>query len=192
MRHGLILPNAVPVPAAAAPALHTDALHLWVRASLGTGRSIDNGQAALLGRNAVPPGVVLEEELLDGAHEGGVVHVPEARVDVARVHALDGDVPVLRVLEQAALQLGLPYLHEELVVAVVEDARRPAHANVAVAVFQVEDAQVVEAACRADDARGVRFGNGGEQAQCQEHVGEEVDLRPAVRNTVAMWAADVT
>lgn len=92
------------------------------------------------------------------------------------MHAVDGDVAVLRVQEEAALELGQPDLEVELVVHVVLDAVGAGEGEGAVEVAEVELAEVVEAAGGADDARGGGEGEGGEEAEGEEDVGEEVDL----------------
>lgn len=68
----------------------------------------DKSQHRLL--NIVQPTHILALLLVDG---------PDARVDEAGMHAVDGDVLVLGNVQETVLQLGEPGLVPELVVLVV-------------------------------------------------------------------------
>lgn len=138
---------------------------------------MQNRQTPLLRRDRQEPREQLHEQDLQRRQPAVFeIEVPDAGVDVARVHAVDGDVAVLRVQEEAALELGQPDLEVELVVHVVLDAVGAGEGEGAVEVGEVELAEVVEAAGGADDARGGGAGEGGEEAEGEEDVGEEVDL----------------
>lgn len=79
------------------------------------------------------------------------------------MHAVDDDVLVLLVEEQAVLELGEPDLEVELVVHVVLHAVVAAAVGaLGVEVAQVVDARVVEAGGRAHDAGFGGTGEGGE------------------------------
>lgn len=87
---------------------------------------------------------------------------PDTAVDVARVRAVDCDVPVFRQEQEAVLQLCEPGLVPELVVLVVLHAVDARVALLAVEVAEAEFAEEVEAGCCADYAGFVCFGDGGE------------------------------
>lgn len=96
MRHRLLLPHPVEIPPPTLPRLHAR-------------RRMRNGETALLRRDPEDPGRGLEDPFEPGRVG---VEVPDPGGDVAGVHAVDGDVGVGGVLEEAALKLGEPDLEE--------------------------------------------------------------------------------
>lgn len=130
----------------------------------------------MLGIDGEEGGEHLEKEARNGAKDGqgalANVKGPDARVDVARVHAVDGDVPVLFRPHQALVQLREPDLEVELVVVVEADAL----AALAVEISQVILAEVRHARGGAHDARRIGAGERRQQAHGEERVRGKVDL----------------
>jgi hypothetical protein len=66
------------------------------------------------------------------------------------VHAIDGNVAILRVLKHAALQLREPDLKPQLVILVVLNTLWPTLSQLTVEIAEVEAAEEVEATCCTD------------------------------------------
>lgn len=180
VRHCLVFPDAIEVPSAATASLLASPLYprVWTRVS--TRCHVQDRQTALLRVDAEIPRQRLRDLLLQPGGPALAGHVPDARVDEARVAPVDGDVAVLGVEEQTALELGEPDLVAQLAVLVELDAADAGVVLLAVPVLHVELAQVVEAGRRADDARLRRASERWEQTQDELDVPEEVDLREFV------------
>lgn len=160
-RHSRRNPDAVDV-VASATRLGTE---------LGIGRAVDNGQGSLLRRH----GQLLCEPPIDAERQGVLLagyRLEDATVDEAGVNAVDADVLVPVVLEEASLELREPHLEVELVVSVAIAG----HAFFSVKVFKVEFSVKMAAGGCADDAGVGALCDGGEEDVSEEYVGEKIDL----------------
>ncbi len=85
VRHRLIHPYPVEVPAPSLSTLHAHSLSPRVWFALDARRGVQDCETALLRRDAE----VVCEEHGDGLHYGLAVHVPDAAVHVARMKAIN-------------------------------------------------------------------------------------------------------
>ncbi|KAH8710631.1 hypothetical protein HC256_007466 [Beauveria bassiana] len=188
MRHIPRLPDAVKVAPAALAALFPDALRTRIRPAVDARGRVDDAVRALLGANGKQVRKELQHKTnndADPAEEAvAALEGPDAAVDVARVHAVDGDVAVLFRLQQPRVHLGQPALKVELVVII----HLHALAARAVEVVEVVDANVRHARGGADDARRLGARQRRQQPQRQQHVRQEIDL---VHELEAVLAARV-
>lgn len=76
------------------------------------------------------------------------VEIPDSTVDVAWVHAVNGNVSILIVQQHPALQLREPDLEKQFVVLVVSDAVRSRESQLAIEICKVELAQKMKARSR--------------------------------------------
>lgn len=176
MRHRFLFPNPAEVPSSPLSTVQANTLHLRIRTRRQTRSGMQQTQTTLLRGDSQKVTHRLQHGRDDRREERIAVHIPDATVHVARVHAVDGDVLVLWVQEESALQFREPDLEVELVVLVELDAFTDEGALASVEIAQVEFAQVVEAGCCTDDAGRWRFCERGEEAQRDQDVREEVDL----------------
>lgn len=154
-------------------------LQIRVRTESRVGTSIDQPNTTLSRSNTKATNEPLEDSLDISSQTALVVpgrERPHPAVDVAGMHAVDGDVAVLVVGQEAVLDLGYPALVVEFVAVVVVASFCYGAFCEVIHVVGVEDASEVNAGGCADDSGLRDLGQRVQETVCQENVGKKVDL----------------